>query len=293
MIKRKLKEVIKCIIQFTHDTVGFICFLLKLIYSRSFSNPLKEKYSGTLAVLANGPSLKNILPLLTTDKEFENTDFIVVNFFAFDDVFFRIKPKHYCVADPIFIKDSHKRENVLRFFKILQNEVNWDLNIYVPGKYFLKEFLSYSQLSNKYLHYIPLNSVEYTGYNSFRHFFYKKGLSMPRPQNISIMAIYVGLNMNYSIIRLYGVDHSFFNSLCVNEYNQICHRNQHFYEKTTVELKPIIDDGILWKVADYFMAMHHIFKNHDLTNNYAKFLNVKIINCTKDSMIDSYERNPC
>jgi hypothetical protein len=127
-----MKQAIRNTLKFSKDTVGFICFLLSLIRYRSFSNPIKKKYSGTVAVLANGPSLKEVLPRLTTDEEFKNIDFIVMNFFAFDDVFFKIKPKHYCLADPMFFKENHQINDVKRLFNILQNNVNWDLNIYIP-----------------------------------------------------------------------------------------------------------------------------------------------------------------
>lgn len=45
-------------------------------------------------MLANGPSMKNVLPRLTTD-EFKNTDFIVLNFFGSMDIFTQIRPKHF------------------------------------------------------------------------------------------------------------------------------------------------------------------------------------------------------
>jgi hypothetical protein len=286
-----MKKIIKGILKFTFDTAGFVCFLLELMYWRRFCNPIKTKCSGALVVLTNGPSLKEIIPLLTASDEFKNVDYIVVNLFAFENVFFQIKPKYYCLADPMFIndKDAHRKDSILKFFNILQNEVDWDMSIYVPNKLFRDKFLSYSQITNKYVHCIPLNSIEYRGYDSFRYFFYKKGLSMPVIQNVSIMAIYAGLNMNYSDIRLYGADHTFFDSICVNDQNQLCNRNKHFYEKE-VELKPIIDNGILWKVSDYFLAMSIVFRGHDILNGYAKYLNAKIVNYTKVSMIDSYER---
>ncbi|MDR2408396.1 MAG: hypothetical protein LBE13_09850 [Bacteroidales bacterium] len=286
-----MKRFFILILKFGYDTARFINFLIKLIYcGKSLSNPIKKKCSGTLVVLANGPSLSEIIPLLTTSDELKNTDYIVVNFFAFEDVFFQIKPKYYCLADPMFIKeDPHRKERVLKFFKILQNEIDWDISIYVPDKNFCDKFLSYSQITNKYIHCIPLNNIEYRGYDFLRYFFYKKGLSMPAPQNVTIVAIYAGLNMNYSDVRLYGADHTFFDSICVNDQNQLCNRDKHFYDKE-VELKPIINNGILWKVADYFLAMSIVFRSHDILNDYAKYLNAKIVNYTKGSMIDSYER---
>jgi hypothetical protein len=242
-----------------------------------------------VAVLANGPSLKEVLPKLTT-KEFENIDFIAMNFFAFDDVFFQIKPKHYCLADPTFFQDSFKKEEVFKLFKIFQEKIDWDLTIYLPNKISYNKFLLFSKLTNSYLHYIHLNAIEYRGYKSFRYFFYKTGLSMPRSQTVANMAIYVGINNGYGIINLYGVDHTFFDSLCINERNELCNKNAHFYGEA--KLKPLIrtDNYLNWKIADYLEAISYMFKSHDLLADYAKSLGVKIVNCTNISMIDSYER---
>lgn len=287
------KYVIRKLFRFCKDTAMFIYFLFSLVWHKSFSNPIKRKYSGTVAVLANGPSLKGIIPCLMVDDEFKNSDFIVMNFFAFDDVFFKIRPKHYCLADPIFMQSEYtaKKEQVLDLFKILQERVDWDLTIYVPG-YALKNHLSYSKLTNPFITYIPLNIVNYRGYESLRFFFYKHGLALPIVQSVANMAIYVALNTGYASINVYGVDHTFFDSLCVNDNNQLCNRAQHFYDNSQEELlKPIMRcDDMIYKISDYINDISSIFRSHDLLSAYATFLHARILNCTKGSMIDSYER---
>jgi hypothetical protein len=292
-IVRLIKGVIKSLLKFCKDSVLFVYFLLNLVRHKSLPNPIKKKYSGTVAVLANGPSLKEVISYLAVDDEFKNSDFIVMNFFAFDDVFFKIKPKHYCLADPIFIQSvyKNKKEQVLNLFRILQEKVDWNLTIYVPG-YALKSHLAFSGLTNPFIKHIPVSAVNYSGYERFRFFFYKNGLAMPRVQSVANMAIYVALNAGYSHINLYGVDHSFFDSLCVNDNNQLCNRSRHFYDNTQEELlKPIMRcDDLIYKISDYINDIAFIFKSHDLLSAYARFLHARIVNCTKGSMIDSYER---
>jgi hypothetical protein len=137
-----------------------------------------------------------------------------------------------------------------------------------------------------------MNCVEYRGYEFLRNIFYKKGLSAPRLQTVANMAIYVGINSGYSEVDLYGADHTFLDSLCVNDKNQLCNRDKHFYDNAAVELKPIImGDGKVWKIANYLEAISYMFKSHDLLEKYSKSENVKIVNCTKGSMIDSYEKS--
>jgi len=283
-------KVFKIILRFMRDTAYFMVFLLRLLWSGSFSNPFKGasgKHTGTAAVLANGPSLKEVIPKLT-GEEFSGVDFIVMNFFAFDEMFFKIKPKHYCLADPIFWTESYRIGEVRKLYMILQNQVAWELNVYIP-KAVYKTFLAFSGLTNKNIKIIKVNNIEYTGYMKLRNFFYRKGIAMPRAQTVAILAIYVGLNGGYSTLNLYGVDHNFFHSLCVNDKNQLCSAHGHFYQDT--KLEPIRDgDGSIFKISFYLDCLAWMFKGHDVLAEYAKYLNVKIINCTIGSMIDSYER---
>lgn len=273
------------------NSIRFISYLRLLSKNKFHKSQINSNYSGTIAVLANGPSLKNELPRLNNDDEFRNIDYIVLNFMAFEESFFKIKPKHYCLADPMYFHDTHKKDDVKRLYDIMENKIDWDINIYVPyTKY--KNFIQYSGLKNSRINIIKINTAEYQGYESLRNCIYKKGLGMPSLQTVANLAIYVALNSGYSEVRLYGVDHSFFESLCVNEMNQLCNKDAHFYNDDSILLKPIIktynDKPI--KVSEYLEETTIIFKSHDLLASYAKYLNVRIINCTKDSMIDSYER---
>lgn len=50
------------------------------------------------------------------------------------------------------------------------------------------------------------------------------------------------------------------------------------------------DNNKVWKVGEYITACGNMFLSHDLLENYAKSVGCRIINNTKCSMIDSYER---
>lgn len=284
----------KLIYKFIKSTINFSLFILKLIYHKTLlKNPIKYTSQETITLLANGPSLKDILPLLKTKSEFQNTDFIVLNFFAFEDVFFEIKPKHYCFADPMFFQETSRIENVKKLFTILQEKVNWDINIYIP-QYYKKEFKQFSNLSNPFLHIININAIPYSGYEKFRFFFYKRGLSAPPFGTVANLAIFVGINMGYKNIFLYGVDHTFLDSICVNKKNQLCNKDKHFYDNEDIQLKPIIKAGTMneiWKVGDYLHSISIMFQSHEILAQYAQYRKARIINKTANSMIDSYARS--
>ena len=43
-------------------------------------------------------------------------------------------------------------------------------------------------------------------------------------------------------------------------------------------------------VYNFFESQARLFKSHKILNEYANSKNIIIINCTKNSFIDSYER---
>ena len=74
-------------------------------FKRKLHKSFSRRYSGEVAIVANGPSLREVLSKFQMDK-FSDTDFNVLNFFGMEAVFTRIKPKHYCLADPMFFSSK-------------------------------------------------------------------------------------------------------------------------------------------------------------------------------------------
>jgi len=93
-----MKRILKEVFNFLKESLNFFHFILEVVYNGNFNSKLKKSTVKTAVVLANGPSLKKELPKLTHADEFKNVDFIVLNYFANEAIFFQIKPKHYCFA---------------------------------------------------------------------------------------------------------------------------------------------------------------------------------------------------
>ena len=104
-MKKKIKRIIKQCLSIGRDSINFAAFLVEMIFKSKLHNSFSRRYSGKVSILANGPSLKEVLPKLQMDK-FSDTDFIVLNFFGMEAVFTRIKPKHDCLADPMFFSSK-------------------------------------------------------------------------------------------------------------------------------------------------------------------------------------------
>lgn len=260
----------------------------------------KDTYKGETAyILCNGPSLKRALVDYDEGKELFNNNSFMVNMGALDENhFFKIKPKHYCFSDPIFFRDYEpKKEAIMKMYNIFEKKVDWDMNIYTcfadnKGNEIIKE---YSKITNPHIHFVPINKVYCQNLKpSLRHKLYNSGYFMPIEGSIVSTAIYVALLEGYSTIYLYGVDHNQFLDLAVNDNNQLCSVDRHFYDNDEPVLKPFLDtsrtDGGVFRVHDFFRFLSEMFTSHEYLSQFAKFKGARIINCTKGSMIDSYER---
>ena len=244
-----------------------------------------------IAIIATGPSLKEDVHIILDEDYKKQTDFLMLNFSAFDSLFFKLRPRHYCLADPMYFHSSWRDEEVFRFFNLLNNQVEWPMTIYVPAQN-LKQFVEFSRLVNSNIKVLGVNTIIYNGFEKFRSFFYRVGLSSPPPQTVTNLAIFVGINTGYQNIDLFGVDHTFLSALMVNEKNQLCQMYSHSYDEGEVEYKVVTrtDNNKIWKVGEYIIACGNMFLSHDLLENYAKSIDCRIINNTKCSMSDSYER---
>ena len=192
----------------------------------------------------------------------------------------------------MFFQKSHREVVCKKVLLILEEKVDWVMKLYIPSHMY-KQFIEYSGVKNKNILITRVNTTSYEGYDSLRHFFYKQGLAMPRIQTVANLSIFIALNCGYQKLELYGMEHTFFDSLCVNDENELCTKELHFYSGGDESvLKPIKrnDNDEIFKVADYLEAIMNMFKSHDLLAEYSKYLNSEILNCTKPSMIDSYER---
>ncbi len=281
---------------FIKETVYFIIFLFRLMQNRVFRTEIKKDGKGTFFVLANGPSLLQDIPEIIQSASFNREACVVMNFFGLDNSFLEIKPKYYCLADPAFFKKRDNPANDLQrrvndLYNILENKVDWPLYICLPNRFY-KTFKTSIKLNNKFVSVIRINDLGYKGYGCLSNILYKSKIASPKFQTVANMAIYIGLMKNYPIIKLYGVDHTFFHDLSVNSKSQLCSLDKHFYDDkgNNIGMPMLKEDGTSVKISDYIEAVAYMFKSHDELADLAKYLNIKIINCTKVSLIDSYER---
>ena len=301
-IYRAIKYIFSSIANCIKGFFGFSYWLLQLFHRGLYITPLKKTCSGTIAVMGNGPSLKEVLPFFTKNEEYKSIDFFVVNYFILEELFFVLKPKHYIFTDAGFLSSKNaENKNVSidmmkKVFSSMQNDVDWELNLYVPHNR-RKSFIEFSEISNKNINIIGVNTLPYKGFNFARNFMCKRGISIPVFDGVGsviLVAIYVSINNGYNNILLYGVDHDFFKSIAVDDNNCLCEEDKYFYSdkyKSTLSVNYNMH-GNQVSVKEFFNKLAKLFGNHELMHNYAESSEANIINCTHHSFIDAYKRIP-
>lgn len=275
-----IKGGIKCIFGFLERLFFTTVWIVKiLIYSDLKNHIRKVDNAGVMTIIANGPSLKEEISRIDINEG----DFCVVNEIFYSSYYKIIKPRYHVMMDSIYFINED-------YFNTIINEVDWDMKLFVPFRK-IKLLKLLKQMPNKHIKVIPFHINEHTGKEFFRINMYKRGLSMPMPQNVLIPSIFNAINMGYKEIRLYGVDHSWTESLRVNNRNQVCQIQSHFYDSNN-NMEPWYKWNMkeIYKMHEILHDLSNTFKSYHLLKEYADKRGCKIINFTKNSFIDAFER---
>lgn len=259
------------------------------LYKKIVFDNAKRSPETILRILGNGNSLNEKIKSFTNG----NVEYMVVNRHVLSDSYSFIKPKYYVLADEhFFIRDEG-----LNILKKIKKMTKWKLRLFVPFSHNIVNVINLMFLNDKNIEIVYYNATcsqfYDIGIKSLIYFLYDKNLLVPRIQNVIVAAIYLGINMNYKNIELYGVEHSWTKYLYVDENNDLCLYNSHFYDKQEIEGKKVkdIQYNPNVKLHSELRDYANMFASYWLLNEYAKSKEVEIINCTKGSFIDAFKRS--
>lgn len=242
----------------------------------------KDREKKELRIIGNGPSL--IIDKVI-DKD-PNIEYCMVNHACKTKEFQTIKPNIYIVADPGFILNTYL-DVVRESWKELK-KVNWNMEIYVPF-YLLDKALE--NLKGSKLKVYGYHSAPLKIWNKVSFAFYDLNIAIPGAGNVMVPSIYIGILKGFSTIRLYGSDHSWTEQLRVNEKNQVCIKDVHYYDNGLVKLKPWNDEtGKPFSMKIILKKFSEVFEQYEILEQYARSRNVSIINMCPESFIDSFEK---
>lgn len=276
---RAIKYHFRCLF----DTFFWLLHQLRRGNLRNYLS--KEDKKKSLIILATGPSLKD--DLAGGISNLSASDICVVNEFCKHPMFETLKPAFYLLADPLYFCEELMGESDKKTIQIL-SKINWNITIYVPFHYYRN---IYAKLENQYVKVCPYHCIPYLGWTSVRDYLYDRGLSMPAAQNVLIPSIFNGINLGYKQIELYGVDHSWTKEIRVNGDNQVCLCDCHFYDNDKPTLSPWKKcEGEVYKMHEILRDLALMFEGYQQLKEYADNKHCRIINMTKDSFIDAFER---
>lgn len=239
----------------------------------------------TLRILGNGKSINDV----NLGETSGDNEYMVVNRHVLADNYQIIKPQYYLLADPHFF--SHPEG--LSVLRKINDLTKWKMILYLPYSGCDLELIK-SIITNKKIDVIPYNMCSYSEQFYLSSFFYEHQLAMPQVQNVIVAAIMIGIVRRFDIIELYGVEHNWLANLYVGDDNLVYLRNTHFFDKQIVKPKPQRDIQHLkeYPLHQNIQDYARMFKSYWEIKKYLEHSNsqTKIINKTKGSFIDAFER---
>lgn len=250
--------------------------------------------SRRLAVLGNGPSLRSELPQIIARREWERADIMAVNFFALGDEFAVVRPKYYVLSDPQFFRRAGRSERVETLYRTLCERVEWPMILYV--QYYNPEKFDYRAAigDNPRIRIVPFHTTVFHGFRSVEFRCYRHGLGSGNFGTVVQNGEFIGLLLGYRHIDLYGVDHTLLEGLTVDGRNRLCRIRSHYYDSAPAAPEPIFVNATNpprpYTMHTYLAETAELFRGHEVLRDYARSIGARIVNRTRCSMIDAYDR---
>jgi len=280
---------------FLENIIKSLISILRIILRSKFHSRLNKikELKEEIIVLANGPSFRQSL-----DKHpgFVNgKPKMVVNLFVLSPEYELLKPEYYVIVDIGFFMEKkipRVKEAVDKMMIAFKEKTNWKITLLLPFEAKGSKFHSNLSESNNNIEYIFFNRTKILGMRFLRHYFYRRNLGMPPPQNVLIGAIMLAINLHYRKIYILGADHSWHESLKVVEGNIMEIEDSHFYDKNEDRRLRIQDPDSHeeYKIHEFFAILVKAFSSYWQIEEYAKSVNTKIYNASEKTYIDAFDR---
>lgn len=270
---------------FVSQTGQSLKSIVKLVLqSRRSSVTRADRNGRPLLILGNGPSLaRNIaddMDILRTN------DTLAVNFAANTDEFLAIRPRYYLLMDPYFFNPNPTDPNVMRMFDRLNRLVTWDMTLFIPTR----RNPGALGIDNPHIRVRQFNPIGVEGFAWLERLAIRCRRGLPRPRNVLIPAIMIGIWLGYKEIYLLGADHSWLRTLDVDDNNNVVSIQPHFYEDGEEEHKRVATMFRDIRLHELLGSFALAFKGYHSIRRYTDSVDVDIYNATPGSYIDAFPR---
>lgn len=286
-------KIIDFLYKLFHLIFELLYILLKNFPAYRFKIQLNaENTSSKMVVLANGPSLQEDI------NEFQPRDnqytFFAVNYFATTPLFKIYKPKHYVIIDSLMFSKSFNDTRVSvkteELFNVFINDIYWPISLYLPTNVYKDKDIVNKFSTNSKVTVYSFNSQMSNTFESIRNLLFRFNIAAPVTNNVASAGIYLSILLGFKTIYITGVDHSWVKSIFVNDKNQVCIKDDHFFNPNVVPTPWLKSNGELFKMSEILFAFSTMFKSYEILRLFADKADVVIINKTKNSFIDAFKR---
>ena len=246
----------------------------------SFSNPEE------LLILANGPSLNRTVQ--ETPDFIKGKTLLAVNFCVTSPMFEQLRPEIYLIADPLFWIVPEKR---VQLFQTLAEKTAWPMNLFIPARALKNKEWQPMLAGNRNIRLCIYNTTPIEGVQGFCNWVFGKGWGVPRPHNVLIPSIAIGLRLPFKKIYLAGADHSWLPEITVTDDNVVLMHQKHFYDRDKSQAATVTQENL--HSARLYTILYHMyvaFKSYFVLEAYARRLGKEVINVTPGSYIDAFKR---
>ena len=279
---------------FFENSLQSLVSVIKVILLSKFGLSKFSNQKPNASILGNGPSLNQALAdNLGFLKE---TDIYCVNLFALSTVYASLKPQNYVLLDPAFFmfnEQNDSRQDIKNTFDAIIQQTNWSMRLFVPflsrNSYIIKKI----KQERPNIQICLFNYTIVRGFPVFRHWFFEHNLGMPQCQNILAASLYVALLQDYKNVYLFGADHSWHEEIRITAQNEFEMRQIHFYDnESNVKYEKVIDvrNNSRPKLHAQFLSLHKVFYAYEILGVFAKFRKINVLNASKKTYIDAFER---
>ena len=234
-----------------------------------------------LVVLGNGPSPND---LLRGDRSvLRGRDLLAVNFAARTPEFFELRPRYYVMADPVFY--SATADGNVADLREALGRVDWQMTLFVP---FGADASAYA--GNGHIAVERFNFLAVDGWRWLQRWAYGRGRGMPRPRNVLIPSLMIGLWLGYEVIYVAGADHSWMRTIEVDEENRVVSVQPHFYDDNAEEQRRVSSVYRGVRLHEVVYSFYLAFRGYHAIRRMADERGCRIINVSRGSYIDAFER---
>lgn len=285
--------ILNFVVKISHLFFELLYIFLKNLPAYRFKKqPFTKDSASKIVVLANGPSLHE--DLIEFQPENNELTYLAVNYFANTKLFNVYKPNHYVIIDSLIFsttfKDTRVQDKTEELYRVFRDNIHWPINLYLPTDIYKKKDIVNKFSSNPKVTVYSFNTQMSNTFVNIRSLLFRFNLAAPVTNNVASAGIYISILLGFKIIYLTGADHSWTRSIHVNDRNQVCIKDDHFFNPN-VEAEPWLkSNGEIFKMSEILLAFSTMFKSYEILRSFADKQGVKIINKTKRSFIDAFER---